>query len=292
MVEAEKNLEAAIKASQARERDRRQRLWWSVATTSSYSLDALFLGLFVAAGTIPASVFYLFAAGAAAICATTFALYASGWNLRFRDPGVIWPQVAAGIAVHLAAVALAPQIAFPGLANLFTVFAFGVIWLSLRASVVLLALTVLAAGAVLWIDAGRVAMAASKPLETSLTWLCFSLILARCLVLSVHANDMRARLAESRRRLAASLEQVKQLASHDELTGALNRRSLMAALERFCAAIAENDWSSIAPGLAITLSAGVAGFRKSEPNEQLLHRADSALYQAKASGRNNVVLSD
>jgi len=63
-------------------------------------------------------------------------------------------------------------------------------------------------------------------------WLYFSLILGRCLLLSVNANRMRTRLADSRRKLAASLEQVQQLASHDELTGTLNRRSLMAALER------------------------------------------------------------
>jgi diguanylate cyclase len=372
VIEADATLEKAINESQARQRDRRQRLLWSVSTASSYALDSLFLGLFVVAGTIPAFVFYVFIAGAAAICGATFALYASSWNLKFRDQSVIWPQVLASVAIHLMVVALAPQIAFPFLANLFTVFAFGVIWLSLRGSMVIWSLTVIATGAVLWFAAGRAGMAVSNAFEMSLSWLCFSFILGRCLVLSVYANEMRARLADSRRKLAASLEQVQQLASHDELTGALNRRSLMAALERersraersgapfsiamidldhfkrvndthghaagdevlralaatvhdtmratdvfgryggeefmiilvgaapalaleamerIRAAVAAKNWSSIAPDLSVTLSAGIASHRKGETIEQLLHRADLALYQAKDAGRNTIIAS-
>jgi diguanylate cyclase (GGDEF)-like protein len=372
VIEADATLEKAIKQSQARQRDRRQRLLWSASTASSYALDSVFLGLFVVAGTIPAFVFYAFTAGAAAICGITVALYASGWNLRLRDHSVIWPQVVAGVAVHLMVVALAPQIAFPALANLFTVFAFGVIWLSLRGSIIIWSLTVIATGVVLWFAADRAGMAASNAFEMRLSWLCFSFILGRCLVLSVYANDMRTRLADSRRKLAASLEQVQQLASHDELTGTLNRRALMAALERersraersgapfsiamidldhfkrvndthghaagdevlrgvaataldtmrvtdvfgryggeeflmilvgtapalaldaigrIRAAVATKAWPSIAPDLSVTMSAGIASHRKGETIEQLLHRADLALYQAKDAGRNTLVAS-
>jgi PleD family two-component response regulator len=38
------------------------------------------------------------------------------------------------------------------------------------------------------------------------------------------------------------------------------------------------------------MSAGIAGFRKGETVEQLLHRADQALYQAKHTGRNRTVV--
>ncbi len=64
------------------------------------------------------------------------------------------------------------------------------------------------------------------------------------------------------------------------------------AMERIRAVVAARDWSSIAPGLSLTLSAGIASFRKGETVEQVLHRADLALYQAKDAGRDTVVAGD
>jgi diguanylate cyclase (GGDEF)-like protein len=46
------------------------------------------------------------------------------------------------------------------------------------------------------------------------------------------------------------------------------------------------------PGLAVTLSAGVAEYVRGESIENLLRRADRALYAAKAAGRNRVVTAD
>jgi diguanylate cyclase len=60
----------------------------------------------------------------------------------------------------------------------------------------------------------------------------FALILGRCVLLSVEANDLRRRIDDGRRKLAESLDQMRQLASHDELTKALNRRSLMGYLDQ------------------------------------------------------------
>jgi diguanylate cyclase len=225
-------LEKAVKASAGRERDRRQRLRWTASTAASYALDAVFIGLFVAAGTIGPNVLYVFLGGAAAICAVIAVVYMSGWNLRFRDRSLIWPQVAAGVALHLAMVALAPQAAFPLLANLFTVFAFGFIWLSLRASIAMWTLSVAATGAVLWGVHGRAGIASATAFEATVTWLTFSAVLARFLLLSVFANQLRATLAAGRRKLAASLEQIRELVHYDELTKVYNRRTLIERLEQ------------------------------------------------------------
>lgn len=373
MIEGEAKLEKAVRAATAKTRDQRQRLLWAGSTSASYALDAALIGLFVLAGTIPAPVFFLFLGGAAAVCLATYVLYSTGWNLKFSDQNVIWPQTAAGVALCLMVATLAPQAAFPFLANLFTVFAFGFIWLSVRNSLLLWAVSSLATGAVLWMVQGRAVVAMSSPVEIGLTWLCFSAILGRCLLLSLYANEMRSRLAEGRRRLAASLEQIQELVHYDELTKAFNRRTLTqrleqersraertgvpftvammdldhfkavndtyghgvgddvlrtfaaavhakmrdtdifgryggeeflliltatspesaeGALERVRAAVAAADWAGIAPGLNVTQSIGVASFRKGENIEQLLHRADSALYQAKHAGRDRVVTSE
>ena len=370
MIEPEERLDEALRAARAVERDQRRRRRWVFGTAGSYAVDTAFLALFALLGTVHAAVPAAYGAGAALICVVQYTLIARGVNLRARDPNLTEIFILLGIAMNLGVVAAAPQITFPLIANQFTVFAFGMMWLSLRDSIVVWTLGAIAFGAVLLANNGAMGVPSASRYEVFLTWAYFAVVMGRCLVLSVFAGEMRAHLAESRRRLAVSYEQAKVLASHDELTQALNRRSLMAALgrernraersgqpfsvaaldldhfksvndtlghatgdavlkefaristetkratdvfgrfggeefllilvdipceqarqatERIRAAVEEIDWGAIAPGLKVTVSAGVAGYRKGETIEQLLHRADTALYAAKRAGRNRVV---
>jgi diguanylate cyclase (GGDEF)-like protein len=57
-------------------------------------------------------------------------------------------------------------------------------------------------------------------------------------------------------------------------------------LERLRAIIADLDWSAFSPGMRVTISAGVVTLRADENADTFLARADSALYAAKARGRN------
>lgn len=365
----EARLDQAVKAA----REQRQRLRWVGMTAGSYLLDTVFLVLFWFAGTVASEVPIGYGSAAALIVGGNYAAYASNWNLGFRDPSLTVPLVALGVGVQLALVSWAPQIAFPFLANIFTVFAFGVIWMSLRASVAIWSLTLVASGIALWASAPRLSVPASNSLEITLTWLCFALILGRCLLLGVYANELRAKLAEGRRRLAASLEQIQELVHYDELTKCFNRRTLIArleqersraqrtgmvfsvalmdldhfkeindthghgvgdealkafavasrstmresdvfgryggeefmvilaattptfagaAVERIQVGIASYPWAEIARDLSVTASAGVATYRPGETISQLLNRADAALYEAKDSGRNRVIVKE
>jgi diguanylate cyclase (GGDEF)-like protein len=60
-------------------------------------------------------------------------------------------------------------------------------------------------------------------------------------------------------------------------------------LDRLRAIIAELDWSAFSPGMRVTISAGVATLQPDETPDTFLARADSALYAAKARGRNRIV---
>lgn len=60
------------------------------------------------------------------------------------------------------------------------------------------------------------------------------------------------------------------------------------ALDRIRVIIADLDWSAFSPGMAVTMSAGVATLRPNETSDTFLARADSALYTAKAQGRNRI----
>lgn len=370
---SEEKLEKAVRAAQTRGRDQDLRLRWGAGIAASYAVDTLFLALFAAAGTLPGAVPLLYGAAAALVCAGSWALTATALNLRFRDPNLTAPLTAAGVALQLGVVAMAPQVAFPYLANLFTVFAFGMIWMTPRQSVAVWTLGAMALAALDYAVGERFAVPTATRYERMLVWLYFSLVLGRCVLLSVEASALRRRIDEGRRKLAESLDQMRQLASHDELTRSLNRRSLMArleqersraarggeafsvalldldhfkevndahghavgddvlrafakmahgalrdsdafgryggeefmlilgatrpvpgqaALERLRAAVADRDWGEFAPGLRVTVSAGVAGFRPAETVSQLLSRADTALYDAKHAGRNRVVVKE
>jgi diguanylate cyclase (GGDEF)-like protein len=59
-------------------------------------------------------------------------------------------------------------------------------------------------------------------------------------------------------------------------------------LDRQREIIAELDWSAFSSGLRVTISAGVATLAPNEAPDALLARADSALYAAKARGRNRI----
>lgn len=61
--------------------------------------------------------------------------------------------------------------------------------------------------------------------------------------------------------------------------------------ERFRDSISQRELKVNGVHIAITVSIGVAEYQKLEPAEDLIKRADLALYQAKEAGRNQVVLN-
>jgi diguanylate cyclase (GGDEF)-like protein len=68
----------------------------------------------------------------------------------------------------------------------------------------------------------------------------------------------------------------------------LASESATRALDRLRSIVANLDWSAFSPGMKVTLSAGVATLRPEETPDTFLARADSALYAAKARGRNRI----
>ena len=64
--------------------------------------------------------------------------------------------------------------------------------------------------------------------------------------------------------------------------------SAVQMLDRLRGIIAELDWSAFSSGMRVTISAGVAMLRANEISDTLLARADGALYDSKASGRNRI----
>ena len=54
------------------------------------------------------------------------------------------------------------------------------------------------------------------------------------------------------------------------------------------AIISELEWNAFSAGMSVTMSAGVTVLHANENSDNVLARADSALYAAKAQGRNRI----
>lgn len=208
----------------------RERVRWIGVALASYALDALFLFLYVLAGTLPAVVPLAYGLGALAICSASYAYFSTDWSRRFQASSASTFEMVVAMLLQVMVVWLAPQIAFPYLANLFTVLAFGVLQLSVRQFALVWLVGTAGAGIAMAAHAERLAIPASGGFELLLSWLYFASVLGRTIFLSVVAQGMRRKLDDSRRRLSAALGQVQQLAIRDELTGAYNRRHVMGRL--------------------------------------------------------------
>ncbi|WP_141243431.1 GGDEF domain-containing protein [Vreelandella boliviensis] len=68
--------------------------------------------------------------------------------------------------------------------------------------------------------------------------------------------------------------------------------SALAVAEKVRRSVAEPAFATSAGSLAITLSLGVALYREVESIDEVISRADKALYRAKLEGRNRAVLAD
>lgn len=63
----------------------------------------------------------------------------------------------------------------------------------------------------------------------------------------------------------------------------------LGTMERLREAVASHEWDRIAPGLAVSFSAGIAEFSVGDTVQTISKRADDALYAAKHAGRNRVL---
>ncbi len=100
-------------------------------------------------------------------------------------------------------------------------------------------------------------------------------------------------LKELARLLQASMRSADRVARFggEEFTLLLvdfNVDALPWAMDRMRELVERHDWQRVAPGLSLTVSAGVAAWRQGETVAQVLSRADTALYEAKDAGRNCV----
>jgi diguanylate cyclase len=351
----------------------RHRLRMTLLSVVNSFLQSIIIGLYAASGTITWPIAAIFAAASLGTTGLFAIGVAARWLLPLGDAGLLQAQLAVNFAVQIVFLVVAPPLWMIFLASTlitctyamvaFTPRQFTWLWLG-YGSVTAIAL---------FVGHERFETPAPTPLNIAILWLFFFFGVRRLALTGAQFSRLREQLSEKNKQLTILLERNKELASHDELTGAFNRRQLMqllaeerdragrasesfsvaifdldhfknindrfghaggdAVLKRFCALTSQamrstdrfaryggeefvllmpmtasiatatqaaerirrvvggEDWTATLGESAtpVTVSAGVALWRADETVEELLARADAALYQAKDQGRDRCV---
>lgn len=196
----------------------------------SYLVDGVVLLLFHLAGTISWVPAVVYTSAGLLSCAITYTLIRSGWTQRLADPWVVLPQTAMSQSIQLAALALLPEVGFMFALLLFIVYCSFTMSAPARKSAV--AWVIASTGmALVLINAERPLQIPNRNLtEQLIAYGFFAITLWRCVFLGTFNGNMTRLLHKRGLELAKLTAQVDQLAHFDELTGVMNRRSLLAAL--------------------------------------------------------------
>ncbi len=351
----------------ARRAGQRRQIYAMIA--GCYLIDAVILLIYARAGTVPAAIAPAYAALGVVTVALWTVLSESGFNDRFKDHYLVVPQSIVSMILTVSFCYVAPEVSIVFLCTLYLVVGFSSLRATPRQTAICWTFLSLGLAGLFLLTDKPLGMPTSQPLERLATLLVFVLTIAACMFLGIFSSALRETLYQRGVKLKEAYRRIEELAELDELTGALNRRSIMHVLDeelararltgapcsivlidldwfkrindahghptgddvlrtfaitmfanirntdRFgryggeefllvlpgtpleaAARLAERqrliiaglDWSAFATGLQVTFSAGVATPRGDETAESLLARADRALYESKARGRNRI----
>ena len=359
----------SIPTAKALARRAKQRRQIQEMIGASYISDAFVLLIYAHAGTVPASIGPAYAACGLASVAFYTALSEMGVHDRFKDHYLVTPQAVVSMMIMLAFTYIAPEVGVMFLCTLFVVFSFSSLRSTPRQTAIVWTAMALGLAGLFLLTDKPISMPHGDLTERFATMTVFILTIGRCMFIGIFSSSMRQSLYKSGVELKEAYKRIEELAELDELTGSLNRRCIMRALDdeiararrnktpcsialidldwfkrvndtyghptgdevlrtfaitvfanirsidrfgryggeefllvlpdtpdegaarildRLRAIIADLDWSAFSPGMRITISAGVAALKPEETPDTLLARADSALYAAKARGRNRI----
>jgi diguanylate cyclase (GGDEF)-like protein len=207
-----------------------QRLKTTGMTLVSSLLQSLLIGLFAWTGatTWPVALWFLaLSAGTTGFFLLSVQL---GWNLRFKDRWLLWAQLLANYVIQLVFIVAAPKLWMIFLASSLVSFNYAMLgftprqfrwtWLAFGATTAL----------ALYAGRERFAYPELSNLNIALLWLFFFLAVRRLALIGQQFSTLRAELSQRNRQLTLSLARIQELASHDDLTGAFNRRHFMELL--------------------------------------------------------------
>jgi diguanylate cyclase len=221
-------------AAERAERQRRMlinRRLTMVYIGGSYLLDTLNLFLYAAIGVTTFGVVIAYALCGTAIVATYLLLSESRVLDRYADKYFTFPTVLLCVIVELAFFFSVPEVAPVFLMVMFVIFAFCTYRLTIQQSLWVFAVVAFSFCLYALINDRSLVSPTNSPAQKLVSLFCYLNCLGRCLFLGLYGNALRQRLRERTNQLKSALAKIEQYAELDELTGAMNRRTIMGTLD-------------------------------------------------------------
>ncbi|MGX4770351.1 GGDEF domain-containing protein [Bradyrhizobium guangdongense] len=201
-----------------------------VAQMASFILDAAILFLYALNGTISVSASAWYVAAGVGWTAIALILSELHFNDRFRDHYLTVPQSLGSIGIELLAIYFIPEVGFYFACIIFVVLGFGALRMSARQTGVVWAYAAIGLTTVFTLTNQRIAMPMDSYADRHLALLCFVTALGRCAFTGLYGASLREALYRRGNELKLAHAKIEELAQVDELTGVLNRRYVMRAL--------------------------------------------------------------
>ena len=160
-----------------------------------------------------------------------YVLLRSGLNRYWPDPSLTLPQMLVATFWVMLIMALAPKVRGTLLLLYVVVFLFGIFRLRRREYLWLTSLVLVGYGLVVLRDAYDLASAEPLPLE-ALHYVVLAVTLLWLAFFGSYVGRLREMVSRRNAELAMALRQNRELAIHDDLTGAYNRRHIIQVLEQ------------------------------------------------------------
>jgi len=160
-----------------------------------------------------------------------YVLFRTGLNRYWPDPSLTLPQMLVATFWVMLIMTLAPKVRGTLLLLYVVVFLFGVFRLRRREYLWLTSLVLVSYGLVVLRDAYRQESAEPLPLE-ALHYVVLAVTLIWLAFFGSYVGRLRETVSRRNAELAQALRQNRELAIHDDLTGAYNRRHIIEVLQQ------------------------------------------------------------
>ena len=155
-----------------------------------------------------------------------YAAIRSGWSRRFKDPALTLAQILYAITCCVAAFVIAGPARGVTLPILAIILMFGIFGLTTRQMLGVLVYSLVAFGVASGVVAARDEPGYPTVVAAAYVGMVVVVLLSSTF-LTTRVQSTREHLRRQKAELAQALEQIRQLATHDDLTGLLNRRAML-----------------------------------------------------------------